>query len=315
MTRVGAIDCGTNSIRLLVTDVSSTADGRLSKRDLDRRMTIVRLGEGVDATGRLSEAALARTFAALEDFQVQLETLGVHADAVRMVATSATRDAANRDALVAGVQARVGVDPEVISGAEEARLSYRGATLDLDPNLSTPPRLVVDIGGGSTEIVLGDTDVLAGTSVDIGCVRLTERCLSSDPPSRRERDAAQHVIDAALAQAADDVPLAQAQSMIGLAGTVTTMAGIHLGLQAYDPAAIHGSTLPVQACQQISEWLLQASHDERAAHPVMHPGRVDVIAAGAMVLASLTRLTGLDVLVSERDILDGIAWSILERAG
>lgn len=304
MTRVAAIDCGTNSIRLLVSDI----DGE-TKNDVERTMTIVRLGEGVDRTGVLSEAAMGRTFDALEDYQRRIRRHGV--ELVRMVATSATRDAANRDAFVEGVRARIGVDPEVVTGQEEANLSFRGATWGLSQQLAPGPRLVVDIGGGSTEVVLGEDDVIASASVDVGCVRVTERCFASDPPGRDEQEAAVGVIDVALDTAAAQVPLHRARSMIGLAGTVTTMAGIHLELDRYDPAAIHESVLPADACRRISAELLAEDHAARSARPVMHPGRVDVIAAGSMVLAQLVQRTGLDVVVSERDILDGIAWSVV----
>ena len=303
--RVAAVDCGTNSLRLLVADVDPAA-GILV--DLDRRMEIVRLGEGVDRTGRLSEQALARTLAALERYADVINELG--ATRVRMVATSATRDAANREAFVQGVTAILGVLPEVVSGDEEALLSFSGATRGL-PRDAHPPRLVIDIGGGSTEFVLGDDSVHAARSVDIGCVRLTERCLHSDPPTAAEVRAAEAVVDAAIDSAAEAVPLSTARTLVGLAGSVTTVAGIALGLPAYDPAKIHLSRIPAADVREISDRLLRMSHDERAAIPVMHPGRVDVIGAGALILRRIMDRAGVpDVLVSEHDILDGIAWSI-----
>jgi exopolyphosphatase / guanosine-5'-triphosphate,3'-diphosphate pyrophosphatase len=307
MTRVAAVDCGTNSIRLLVADVD--ADGL---RDVDRRMEIVRLGEGVDRTGRLSDAALARTMAALETYARRISELD--ASAVRMVATSATRDAANRDEFVAGVLGRLGVPPEVISGDEEARLSFAGATHDLPGDVASP-YLVVDIGGGSTELVLGGPDgPAAARSVDVGCVRLTERHFATDPPTAAAIVAARADVETALDAAAETVDLGAAGSVVGLAGSVTTVGGIHLGLPAYDAAAIHHSRVPAGAVREISDRLLAASHDERAAIAVMHPGRVDVIAAGALVLRCVVERAGVpEIVVSEHDILDGIAWSLVER--
>lgn len=305
MTRVAAIDCGTNSIRLLVADVDSTL------HEVERRLEIVRLGEGVDRTGRLAPAALARTLGALERYARRIDELG--ATRVRMVATSATRDATNRSDFVAGVTRLLGVPPEVISGDEEARLSYLGATYDLPGDVSGPC-LVTDIGGGSTELVLGDGSaaaVSAACSVDIGCVRLTERHFATDPPTPEAVTAARADIEAALDLAADSVPLDAAASLVGLAGSVTTVGAIHLELASYDPAAIHRSRVPASAVRKISDRLLSATHAERAAIPVMHPGRVDVIAAGALVLRHIVDRTGVDeVVVSEHDILDGIAWSI-----
>jgi exopolyphosphatase / guanosine-5'-triphosphate,3'-diphosphate pyrophosphatase len=322
VTRVAAIDCGTNSIRLLVADVDSTL------HEIDRRLEIVRLGEGVDRTGRLAPAALARTLGALERYARRIEELGV--TRVRMVATSATRDAANRDKFVAGVTRLLGVPPEVISGDEEARLSYLGATYDL-PGDVAGPILVTDIGGGSTELVLGGgppdagdggpsrattrpatAAVSAACSVDIGCVRLTERHFATDPPTSAAVAAARADIEAALDLAAASVPLHAAASLVGLAGSVTTVGAIHLGLADYDPEAIHRSRVPASAVREISDRLLVADHAERAAIPVMHPGRVDVIAAGALVLRHIVDRTGVDeVVVSEHDILDGIAWSLV----
>ena len=306
---VAAIDCGTNSIRLLVAQPGTDPSG-LS--DLDRRMQIVRLGEGVDRTGRLDPAALQRTFAALRDYAQVIDELG--ADPTRMVATSASRDASNAEEFVAGVRAILGVAPEVITGDEEAALSYRGATSGVPDDLAPSPRLVVDIGGGSTEFVLGQGPaVLAARSVDIGCVRMTERHLAGDPPTRVEVASAVADIDAAIAAAAEVVPLEQARSIVGLAGSVTTVAAIHLGLDSYDPTAIHGHVVPAEDVRAISDDLLAMTHDQRAAIAVMHPGRVDVIGAGALVLRRILDATGLPfVVVSEHDILDGIAWSLVE---
>jgi exopolyphosphatase/guanosine-5'-triphosphate,3'-diphosphate pyrophosphatase len=310
MTRVAAVDCGTNSIRLLVAEVDPRT-GTLA--DLDRRMEIVRLGQGVDDTGRFSRAALDRTFAALTRYATRIRELG--AARVRMVATSATRDAANRADFVRGVEDILGVAPEVVSGDEEAALSFAGVASELGGIGAAEPYLVVDIGGGSTEFVLGPADgVKAARSVDIGCVRMTERHFrGADPPTAAQVAAARADIDAGIDLAARSVPLAEARTLAGLAGTVTTIAGIALGLPAYDAAAIHLSRIRAAAVRGVAERLLGMTHAERAAIPVMHPGRVDVIGAGALILAAIVdRLAVHEVVVSEHDILDGIALSIAE---
>ncbi|MEO3976269.1 Ppx/GppA phosphatase family protein [Streptomyces sp. CAU 1734] len=308
MTRVAAIDCGTNSIRLLVAD-ADPATGVLT--ELDRRMTIVRLGQGVDRTGRLAPEALERTFAACREYAAVIGELG--AERVRFVATSASRDAENRDDFTAGVLAILGVEPEVISGDQEAAFSFTGATGDLPGH---EERLVVDIGGGSTEFVTGRDRVEAARSVDIGCVRLTERHIRSDPPAAAELAAVRADIEAALDLAAETVPLTGARTLVGLAGTVTTIAGIELGLPAYDSEAIHHSRVSRERVAEITRELTAARHEERAAIPVMHPGRVDVIIAGALVLLAIMERTGArEVVVSEHDILDGIAWSLVPAAG
>jgi exopolyphosphatase / guanosine-5'-triphosphate,3'-diphosphate pyrophosphatase len=302
MTVVAAIDCGTNAIRLLVADVS---DGVLT--DLDRRMEIVRLGQGVDATGRLSDAALERTFAACERYAAIIRELG--AERVRFVATSASRDASNRDVFVSGVRERMGVEPEVITGDEEAELSFVGATRGLLG--AEPPYLVVDIGGGSTEFVLGTTHPVAARSVDVGCVRMTERHVRHDPPSAGEVADITADVDAAIALAAQAVPLQEARTLVGLAGSVTTAAGIAQDLPEYDSERIHGSRLTAAQVDAVSDRLLGLGHDQRAALPVMHPGRVDVINAGVLVLRRILVATGLpEVLVSEHDILDGVCWAL-----
>lgn len=308
MTRVAAVDCGTNSIRLLVADID-TGTGELT--DLDRRMTIVRLGQGVDRTGRLAPEALERTLAACREYAAVIEEHGV--ERIRFVATSASRDAENRDDFVRGVVDILGVEPEVITGDEEAALSFTGATKELAVRDSC---LVVDIGGGSTEFVVGDDEVRAARSVDIGCVRLTERHLLhdgvlSDPPAASEVAALRADIEAALDLAEKTVPLREARTLVGLAGSVTTVAAVALGLTAYDPAAIHRSRVPFAQVRAITDRMLQATHAERAAIPVMHPGRVDVIGAGALILLSIMERTGAaEVVVSEHDILDGIAWDL-----
>ncbi|MFF2099112.1 exopolyphosphatase [Streptomyces sp. NPDC058202] len=312
MTRVTAIDCGTNSIRLLVADADPET-GELV--DLDRRMTIVRLGQGVDRTGRLAPEALERTFAACREYAAVIKEHG--AERLRFVATSASRDAENRDDFVRGVLDILGVEPEVISGDQEAEFSFTGATLELKGSDDlAKPYLVVDIGGGSTEFVVGADTVRAARSVDVGCVRMTERHLVhdggvTDPPTAEQVAAMRADIEAALDLAAETVPLREARTLVGLAGSVTTVSAIAQELPAYDPAAIHHSRIPVERVRAITEWLLRSTHAERAAVPSMHPGRVDVIGAGALVLLSIMERTGArEVVVSEHDILDGIAWSV-----
>ncbi len=310
MTRVAAIDCGTNSIRMLVADVPPAG----AHTDELRRMEVVRLGEGVDATGRLAPHAIERTRVVLAEYTAQARRLG--AERVRMVATSATRDAANRDEFEAMVTATLGQPPDVASGVEEAGLSYLGATASLAAAATAhgnpaprPPYLVVDIGGGSTEFVLGDAaGVRAARSVDVGCVRLTERHLHSDPPPPDEVGAAEADVRAALAQVAAEVPVGEAATLVGVAGSVTTVAALALALPEYDAAAIHGSRIPVGAVRSVTAGLLTATRGRRAALPVMHPGRVDVIGAGALVLRVVMDAYDFDeVVVSEHDILDGIA--------
>jgi exopolyphosphatase / guanosine-5'-triphosphate,3'-diphosphate pyrophosphatase len=310
MTRVASIDCGTNSIRLLVADVP--ADG--AHIDLLRRMEVVRLGQGVDATGRLAPEAIERTRTVLVEYEAQARNLG--ATAVRMVATSATRDAANRSDFEDMVVDVLGQGPDVVDGTEEAELSFIGATASLDAAAAAhgvgpprPPFLVVDIGGGSTEFVLGDNHgVRAARSVDVGCVRLTERHLHGDPPSAEQVRRTEDDIREALARVVADVPVAEAATLIGVAGSVTTVAAIALDLPEYDPVAIHGSSIEVKAVREVTAYLLAATRERRAAMPVMHPGRVDVIGAGALLLRVIMDEFGLsEVVVSEHDILDGIA--------
>ncbi|MGC0423073.1 exopolyphosphatase [Embleya sp. AB8] len=307
--RVAAIDCGTNSIRLLVADLDPVA-GTLV--DLDRRMRIVRLGQGVDRTGRLAPEALERTFAACREYAAAIGELGAHR--LRFVATSASRDAENRDVFRAGVREILGVEPEVISGDEEAALSFAGATRELaGTGAVETPYLVVDIGGGSTEFVLGTDRPEAARSVDVGCVRMTERHLRDDPPTPAQIAAATADIEAAIARAAEVVPMDRARTLVGLAGSVTTVAGIALGLPEYDSTAIHHARLTLDQVRTVTANLLASTHAERAGIPVLHPGRVDVIAAGALVLRTIMERTGLsEVVVSEHDILDGIAWSLAD---
>ncbi|GGU10282.1 MULTISPECIES: Ppx/GppA phosphatase family protein [Streptomyces] len=303
MTRVAGIDCGTNSIRLLVADVDPET-GELI--ELDRRMTIVRLGQGVDKTGRLAPEALERTFAACREYAAVIRELG--AGRLRFVATSASRDAENRDEFVRGVLDILGVEPEVISGDEEAEFSFTGATAELH---GTETYLVVDIGGGSTEFVVGNKHVEAARSVDIGCVRLTERHVRADPPTAEEIAAIRADVRAALDLAAETVPITEADTLVGLAGSVTTVAAIALGLREYDSERIHRSRISYEQVADVVGRLLTSTHEERAAISVMHPGRVDVIAAGALVLLEIMeRIGAREVVVSEHDILDGIALSV-----
>lgn len=306
--RVAAVDCGTNSIRLLIAEIDPQT-GLLS--DVSRQMRIVRLGEGVDSTGRLADPALSRTFAAVDEYAALMQTYGV--DSVRFVATSATRDATNRDEFITGIRGRLGVEPEVIGGDEEAALSFAGATTNLDIAGASPPCLVVDIGGGSTEFVMGEPGRPPSTSVsvDVGCVRMTERHFASDPPLPAEVAAARDDIDAAIRRAATTVPLRQARSVVGLAGSVTTVAALAMGMWEYDAERIHGSVITAADVHRVCEELLYSTHEKRAANPVIHPGRVDVIAAGSLVLSAIVAYAGVpEILVSEHDILDGIAASM-----
>ncbi|GAB2703505.1 Ppx/GppA phosphatase family protein [Kitasatospora kifunensis] len=309
-TRVAAIDCGTNSIRLLIADLDPST-GEIT--DLDRRMLIVRLGQDVDRTGKLAPEALERTFAACREYAAVIAEHGVGPERTRFVATSASRDAENAAEFTKGVREILGVEPEVVSGDEEAQLSFTGATKELTGAPEVPaPYLVFDLGGGSTEFVLGGEHVHAARSVDIGCVRMTERHFAgSEVPTPDQIEAARADIEAALDLAAEVVPLTEAASLVGLAGTVTTVAAIALDLATYDSQAVHHSRLSLGQVREVTGRLLSSTHAERAAIPVMHPGRVDVIGAGALVLLSVMERTGAaELVVSEHDILDGIAWSV-----
>jgi len=313
VNRVAAIDCGTNSIRLLIADLDQ---GRL--RDVHREMRIVRLGQGVDATGQFAPDALARTRAALVDYAALLDRFGVAK--VRMVATSATRDAANRDVffdMTADVLGPVvpGAVAEVISGTEEAELSFNGAVGELDS--ATGPFVVVDLGGGSTEVVLGNGagGVQASYSADIGCVRLTERCLHSDPPTAAEVAAAREVVRERLGEALRVVPVERAKTWVGVAGTFTTLAALAQDMTTYDSDAIHLSRVSFGKLLPVCEQLIGMTRKQRAALGPMHEGRVDVIGGGSIVVEELAdalgRRAGIDELVvSEHDILDGIALSL-----
>ncbi|MDA2811257.1 Ppx/GppA phosphatase family protein [Nocardiopsis sp. RSe5-2] len=325
MTTVAAIDCGTNSIRLLISDVAVHDGDEVGLVDLERRMEIVRLGQGVDRTGAFAPEALERTFEALRSYAKLMREHGVPFDAehVRMVATSATRDASNREEFISGVRGIIGVEPEVISGEEEAELSFVGATAELeaegDGGGHPRPYLVVDIGGGSTEFVLGypqdageaDGVVRASRSVDIGCVRMTERHLSSDPPTAEQVAAATADIDAALGEAAQSVPIGEAATVVCVAGTATTVAGIALDLPEYDSERIHLTRVSAERTGEIARELLSMPHGRRAELGVMHPGRVDVIGAGALILDRVLARTGAEAFYAgEHDILDGIVWGL-----
>jgi exopolyphosphatase/guanosine-5'-triphosphate,3'-diphosphate pyrophosphatase len=301
---VAAIDCGTNSIRLLVADVAGD-----SLTDVDRWMKIVRLGEGVDRTGRLAADAIERTRIALKGYADEIARLS--AERVRMVATSATRDAANAAEFHDMVTATLGIEPEVISGDEEARLSFTGAVRGLPADLPGP-YLVVDIGGGSTEFVRGTAVVDAAISVDLGCVRMTERHLHADPPTPEQIAAAESDITAGVDRALAAVDGRAAGTLVGLAGSVTTVAGIALDLPVYDPVRIHHARIGYPDVAKVTADLLAATRAERLAIPVMHPGRADVIGAGALILRVIMQRGAFDAVVaSEHDILDGIAFSLL----
>jgi len=306
--RVAAIDCGTNALRLLVADVDAAA-GRLV--DVRREHRIVRLGEGVDATGQLGSAAMLRALDTTADYARWCARLGV--ERVRFVATSATRDAGNAAEFTAGVRAAIGVEPEVLSGAEEARLSFTGATRGLLADGG--PYLVVDLGGGSTEFVLGAGEVLAAVSVDVGSVRITERHLHGDPPGAAELTAARRDVGAAIDVAAAAVDLSRARVLVGVAGTVTTLTSHALRLPADDLSRVHGCELDVAAVRAACGDLIGMSRLRRARLPYVPSGRVDVIGAGALIwdliverVAREARLTR--VLTSVHDILDGVAWAL-----
>jgi exopolyphosphatase/guanosine-5'-triphosphate,3'-diphosphate pyrophosphatase len=300
--RVAAIDCGTNSIRLLIADIEGN-----NFREVLRTMEIVRLGQGVDETGHFHPDAIARTLVAVDLFAIEIAKRGVQK--IRFCATSATRDATNRQLFVDGVRERLGIEPEVISGDEEAALSFTGAIQDFQP--SDGPFLVVDIGGGSTEFVFGTTGVEAAKSVNIGCVRMTERHFASDPATQAQIDSAQADIEEAIVKAAQIVPITKAKTLIAVAGTATTVAAAALNLPEYDRYAIHLSRISAVQVHAASQMFLTKTREERLALGYMHPGRVDVIPAGALVLSHIMKATGASEFVaSESDILDGIARSL-----
>jgi exopolyphosphatase/guanosine-5'-triphosphate,3'-diphosphate pyrophosphatase len=301
--RVAAIDCGTNSIRLLIADIEG-----INFREVTRLMEVVRLGQGVDKTGQFHPDAIARTLAAVDIYAAEIAKRGV--EKIRFCATSATRDATNRDLFIEGVFERLGIRPEVISGDEEARLSFMGATKDLPA--ADGPFLVVDIGGGSTEFVFGTESVEAAKSVNIGCVRMSERHFTGDLPDPGQVAAATEDIDEAIAQAAKLVPITKAKTLIAVAGTATTVAAAGLDLPAYDRYAIHLSHIPAEKVHQVSQTFIKMTRTQRESLGYMHPGRVDVISAGSLVLSRIMRATGAtEFVASESDILDGMAWSLV----
>jgi exopolyphosphatase / guanosine-5'-triphosphate,3'-diphosphate pyrophosphatase len=303
--RLAALDVGTNSTRLLVADVA----GGAIVAEHARQMVITRLGQGVDRTGRFDPAALARTLEVLAGYADTCRRLGV--ERRRLVATSATRDAADRQAFLDGVRALLGVDAEVLTGRAEAAAAYRGATNGLDGG---QPTLVVDIGGGSTELILGDgVTADAMISLDIGCVRLFERHLHSDPPTAGEVAALRADVAAHLGRVAEALDPAAAHRVVGVAGTVTTVTAIALGLDTYDPRRIHHVTVDASEIAAVAGKLATMTVAERAAMPVMAKGREDVIAAGALLLDELVRMFHLPkVIASEADILDGVLLGLAE---
>ena len=301
--RVAAIDCGTNSIRLLIADIQGN-----NFHEVVRDMEIVRLGQGVDQTGQFHPDAIARTLLAVDKFAAEIAKRGV--EKIRFCATSATRDATNRHLFVDGVRDRLGIEPEVISGNEEAALSFTGAIQDLDPKEG--PFLVVDIGGGSTEFVFGTTSVDTARSVNIGCVRMSERHFANDPATAEQIELARTDIKAAIAQAAAEVPITQAKTLVAVAGTATTVAAA-LELAEYDRYAIHLARISAIQVHEVSAMFLNKTREERLALGYMHPGRVDVIAAGALVLSEIMKATGAtEFVASESDILDGMARSLVQ---
>ena len=302
MSRVAAIDCGTNSIRLLIADIT---DGKF--REIIREMEIVRLGQGVDKTNSFHPDAISRTLAATEKFASLIKSKGVKK--IRFCATSATRDASNRNLFIDGVRDILGIEVEVIPGEEEATLSFLGATKELDQQQA--PFLVVDIGGGSTEFVIGSDQVSAAKSVNIGCVRMSERHLNQQPPTSAQIQSAIIDIDKAIAEAAAVVPITTAQTLVAVAGTATTVAAAALDLAEYDRYAIHLSRISAEKVHKVAAMFQRLTRDEIAKLGYMHSGRVDVITAGALVLSRVMAATGAtEFVASESDILDGIAWKL-----
>jgi exopolyphosphatase/guanosine-5'-triphosphate,3'-diphosphate pyrophosphatase len=304
VTPAAAIDCGTNSTRLLV------GDG--GPRPIERLMTITRLGQGVDAARRLAPEAVERTLAVLRDYRAVMDRHGV--ERVRMAATSAVRDAGNRDEFLDAAEAVVGVRPELLPGDEEGRLSFAGATAGLDPGEG--PFLVVDIGGGSTEFVVGSDAPVGVVSVDVGCVRMTEKYLHSDPPSPLELSQAITVMHAHLRDVKRDLPeVMDARRLVGLAGTVTTMAAVEIGLLEYDADRIHHFVLTRAAAEDVFRTLATERRADRIHNPGLEEARADVIVGGAAILVAIMRHFGFDeCLVSESDILDGLLFSVLDPA-
>jgi exopolyphosphatase / guanosine-5'-triphosphate,3'-diphosphate pyrophosphatase len=308
VTRVAAIDCGTNSIRLLIAE----PNGSGGLRDLDRRLEIVRLGQGVDASGEFHADALRRTFAVVDQYAELIKKADVPVANVHFVATSAARDARNRDSFFAGIKQRLGVLPDVISGATEAQLSFVGALSRITPE--GEPVLVMDIGGGSTELITGSAagEMYSAISLDIGSVRVTERFLKQNPVAADDLALAIEYVDDLVA--GSGVDFASIGTWIGVAGTATTLAGVYLELAHYDREQVHGAVIPLPALHELLHRLAQMTVEEIRALPSMHPGRADVITGGALIEARIAaRLNVGDLIVSESDILDGIALRLIHR--
>jgi exopolyphosphatase/guanosine-5'-triphosphate,3'-diphosphate pyrophosphatase len=304
MKRVAAIDCGTNSIRLLISDIDTSTN---TATDVCREMRIVRLGEGVDKTNAFSPRALERTFKAIDEYE---EILLKHkVENLRFVATSATRDAQNKAMFIKGVIDRLRIVPEVIAGTEEAALSFDGATRSLRQKYKAP-FLIIDLGGGSTELVIGDQEPTGAYSMDVGCVRMTERHTPGGNPTKAQEEAIRTDVRNALKEAAKKVDWQKAQTIVGVAGTVTTVAAHILKLKTYDPEVLHGASISAQQISQTAQDFISLTPSQRAALPYMHEGRIEVITAGSIVLDEVMKAIGAQTLIaSERDILDGVAWS------
>jgi exopolyphosphatase/guanosine-5'-triphosphate,3'-diphosphate pyrophosphatase len=304
MKRVAAIDCGTNSIRLLISDIDTSSN---TATDVVREMRIVRLGEGVDKTNAFSPRALERTFKAVEEYEKLL--LKHNVEHVRFVATSATRDAQNKAMFIKGVIDRLRVVPEVIAGVEEAALSFDGATRSLRQKHSAP-FLIIDLGGGSTELVIGDEQPTGAYSMDVGCVRMTERHTPGGNPTKEQEEAIRTDVRNALKVAAAKVDWKKAQTVVGVAGTITTVAAHVLNLKTYDPDVLHGASITAEQISQTAQDFISLTPSQRGALPYMHEGRIEVITAGSIVLDEVMKGIGAKTLIaSERDILDGVAWS------
>ena len=304
MKRVAAIDCGTNSIRLLISDIDTSTN---TATDVCREMRIVRLGEGVDKTNAFSPRALERTFKAIEEYEQIL--LKHKVENLRFVATSATRDAQNKAMFIKGVIDRLRIVPEVIAGTEEAALSFDGATRSLRQKHKAP-FLIIDLGGGSTELVIGDQEPTGAYSMDVGCVRMTERHTPGGNPTKTQEEAIRTDVRNSLKEAGKKVDWQKAQTIVGVAGTVTTVAAHILKLKTYDPEVLHGASITAQQISQTAQDFISLTPSQRAALPYMHEGRIEVITAGSIVLDEVMKAIGAQTLIaSERDILDGVAWS------
>jgi exopolyphosphatase/guanosine-5'-triphosphate,3'-diphosphate pyrophosphatase len=304
MKRVAAIDCGTNSIRLLISNIDTSTN---TATDVVREMRIVRLGEGVDRTNAFLPTALERTFKAVEEYDKLL--LKHNVEHVRFVATSATRDAQNKAMFIKGVIDRLRIVPEVIAGVEEAALSFDGATRSLRQKHSAP-FLIIDLGGGSTELVIGDKEPTGAYSMDVGCVRMTERHTPGGNPTKEQEEAIRTDVRNALKVAGTKVDWETAKTVVGVAGTITTVAAHVLNLKTYDPDVLHGASITAEQVSQTAQDFITLTPAQRGALPYMHEGRIEVITAGSIVLDEVMKGIGAQTLIaSERDILDGVTWS------